>query len=50
MALVYYRKMIRGDGYRIQQVNERWRPEVEKLLADNGYVINPDGTASKASE
>lgn len=50
MAMVYYRKMVRGDGYKIQQVNIKWRAEVEQLLADNGYVINPDGTASKESD
>lgn len=50
MAIVYYRKMTRGDGYRIQQVNERWRPEVEQLLEENGWVINPDGTASKVAD
>lgn len=47
MAMVYYRKMTRGDGYKITQVPERWRTEVVEILHANGYVINSDGTASK---
>jgi len=50
MAKIYYRKMVRGDGYTIYQVPEQWRTEVVELLHANGYVINSDGTASKAEE
>lgn len=47
MAMVYFRKMVRGDGYKITQVPERWRNEVIDLLHENGYHINSDGTASR---
>lgn len=50
MAMVYYRKMVRGDGYKITQVPERWRTEVVEILHANGYIINSDGTASKNPE
>ena len=50
MAKIYYRKMVRGDGFKITQVPEQWRTEVVELLHENGYVINSDGTASKAED
>lgn len=47
MVAVYFRKMTRGDGYKISQVPDRWRTEVVAMLHENGWVINSDGTASK---
>lgn len=47
MVAVYFRKMTRGDGYKITQVPDRWRTEVVAMLHENGWVINSDGTASK---
>lgn len=38
MAKIYYRKIMRGDGYTIDQVPELWRDEVQALLdADENY-------------
>lgn len=50
MAKIYYRKMIRMDGYTIYEVPMKWRQEVIDLLEENGYVLNEDGTAGFAKE
>lgn len=50
MAKIYYRKMVRGDGYKITQVPEQWRTQVVELLHENGYEIASDGTAYKVED
>jgi len=49
MARIYATSVERGEK-NFYDVPKRLRPQVRKIIEDDGYIINEDGTVTKGEE
>lgn len=46
----YYVYNVKRGYKRWTKINKLWQAEVKKRLAEDGYILNDDGTVTKISE